>query len=495
MLFPTFSFFLFFAIVFLLYWYVFRTPLLRKLLLLVASYVFYASWDVRFCLLLFTVTIINYLFALILSREKEYNVRVVVISIITFLNVLYLFRFKYFYDMMSFTAYIFPSLLDANVILPKIASSLFLPIGISYYTFKCMSYTFDVYRCKMRIEKKHLIDTLLYVSFFPQLSSGPIVNATYFFADLPNAVTRDKASSAPIEADRAMLLLISGLFKKLILSSFLTILVCDKVFAMPSAFNTIELIIALIAYTFVIYADFSGYSDLSIAIALLLGFQTPKNFDRPYMSSSVSKFWRRWHISFSSWLREYVYFPSGGSRYSLFRTSISIILTMTIAGLWHGLTLPFLLWGLLQGVLLTIEKVVSDKMKIKKAAFIDGKVELKKRNAVLSAIVTVFKVILVFLFTNVSWLIFRSESLLDVREYVISLSNVSLPFTIISPIVIVLLVWAFVMQMPPHKMRESFLNIYSYIPLPIKTAIFTVAIIAIHLFSTSGVPPFLYFAF
>lgn len=495
MLFPTFSFFLFFAVVFLLYWYVCKRPMLRKLLLLVASYVFYASWDVRFCLLLFTVTIINYLFALILSREKEYNVRVVVISIITFLNVLYLFCFKYFYDMMSFAAYIFPSMLDANVILPKIASSLFLPIGISYYTFKCMSYTFDVYRCKMRIEKKHLIDTLLYVSFFPQLSSGPIVTAAYFFADLPNAISRDQISSAPIEADRAMLLIVSGLFKKLILSSFLTILVCDKVFAMPSAFNTVELIMALLSYTFVIYADFSGYSDLSIAIALLLGFQTPKNFDRPYMSSSVSKFWRRWHISFSSWLREYVYFPSGGSRHSLFRTSLSIILTMTIAGLWHGLTLPFLFWGLLQGVLLTIEKIVSDKIKIKKAAFIDGNMEHKKKNAVLFAIVTMVKVMLVFLFTNISWLIFRSESLLEVWEYVHSLSNVDLPFSITSPIVIILLIWAFVMQMPPRKMREAFLGAYSYIPLPIKTAIFTVAIIIVHLFSTSGVPPFLYFAF
>ena len=495
MLFPTFSFFLFFAVLFLLYWYVCKTPMMRKILLLIASYVFYASWDVRFCLLLFTVTIINYLFALILTREKEYNVRVVVISIITFLNVLYLFCFKYFYDMMSFAAYIFPSILDANVILPKIASSLFLPIGISYYTFKCMSYTFDVYGCKMRIEKKHLIDTLLYVSFFPQLSSGPIVNAAYFFADLPNAISRDWNSARPIEADRAMLLIISGLFKKLILSSFLTILVCDKVFAMPSAFNTSELVLALLSYTFVIYADFSGYSDLSIAIALLLGFKTPKNFDRPYMSSSVSKFWRRWHISFSSWLREYVYFPSGGSRHSLFRTSFSIMITMTIAGLWHGLTLPFLLWGMLQGVPLVIEKIVSDKIKVKKAALIDGNVHLKQKNAVITAIITAVKILLVFIFTNISWLIFRSESLGDVKEYVMALSNVALPFSITTPVVLILLGWACVMQMPTARMREAFLAAYSYLPLPVKTAIFSVAILAIQLFSTSGVPPFLYFAF
>ena len=244
MLFPTFQFFFFFVIVFLLYWYVFKDENWRKFLLLFASYLFYASWNIRFCLLLFTVTIINYLFGLILSKEKEHNVRVVVIWIITFLNILYLFSFKYLYDVLLFLTYVFPSVFDAGTLLPHRTSSFFLPIGISYYTFKCMSYNFDIYLCKMRVGRKNFLDTLLYVSFFPQLLSGPIVNASYFFTELPRALKADKLGYKVIELDKAMLLLMSGLFKKLILSSFLLVLVSDKVFASPSSYNTVELVLA-----------------------------------------------------------------------------------------------------------------------------------------------------------------------------------------------------------------------------------------------------------
>ena len=493
MLFPTFSFFFFFAIVFFLYWYVFGREGQRKVLLLIASYVFYASWDVRFCLLLFTVTIINYLFALILSKEKEHRVRVVVISIITLLNVLYLFCFKYLYDVMALLTYIMPSVFDSTLI-PHLASSLFLPIGISYYTFKCISYTFDVYRCKMRIGKENFIDTLLYVSFFPQLASGPIVNATYFFTHLKNSLSMDKDYYKVIELDRAMLLLMSGLFKKLVLSTFLTALVCDKVFASPSSYNTLELIIGMLAFAIVIYADFSGYSDLSIAIALLLGFRTPKNFDRPYLASSISEFWRRWHISFSTWLRDYIYFPLGGSRYSLFRTSFALILTMIIAGLWHGLRLTFLVWGLLQGMLLAIEKIVIEHTKVKKMNLI-GKEAIVEKKGFKWDILLIIRVFLVFVFTNISWLIFRSDSLGEVWSYIMSFSQLRLPFKIISPLICILLGISILMQVPTNELRKKIFDIYVYIPLPIKTLIFSVFVIFIHLVSTSSVPPFIYFAF
>jgi len=493
MLFPTFTFFFFFAIVFLLYWYVFRQEGQRKILLLLASYVFYASWDVRFCLLLFTVTIINYLFALILSKEKEYKVRVVVISVITLLNVLYLFCFKYLYDVMALLSYMMPSVFDSTLI-PHLASSLFLPIGISYYTFKCISYTFDVYRCKMRIGKEHFIDTLLYVSFFPQLASGPIVHATYFFTHLKSSLSIDKDYYKVIELDRAMLLLMSGLFKKLILSSFLTILVCDKVFASPSSYNTLELIIGMLAFTIVIYADFSGYSDLSIAIALLLGFPTPKNFNRPYLAPSISEFWRRWHISFSTWLKDYVYFSLGGSRYSLFRTSFALIFTMLIAGLWHGMRLTFLIWGLMQGILLAIEKIVIEYTKIKKMNLI-GKEKIIEKRGFIWALLLIIRIFLVFVFTNISWLIFKSDSIGEVITYITSFSQVSLPFKIISPLIFILLTVPILMQVPTKGIREKIFNLYVYIPLPIKTLIFSVFVIFIHLISTSSVPPFIYFAF
>ncbi|MGP1437442.1 MAG: MBOAT family O-acyltransferase [Treponema sp.] len=495
MLFPTFQFFFFFAIVFLLYWYVFRRKVQRKLLLLFASYVFYASWNIRFCLLLFTVTIINYLFGLILSREKEHNVRVVVIWVITLLNVLYLFCFKYLYDVMLFLTYLLPSIFDNNVLFPHITSSFFLPIGISYYTFKCMSYNFDIYLCKMRVGRKNFLDTLLYVSFFPQLLSGPIVNASYFFKELPKALTCDKLSYKAIELDKAMLLLMSGLFKKLILSSFLLVLICNKVFAAPSSYNTIELLLAVLAFTVSIYADFSGYSDIAIAIGLLLGFKTPNNFNRPYLSSSVSEFWRRWHISFSTWLRDYIYFPLGGSRFSIMRTTFALCFTMFIAGIWHGMKFNFLLWGILQGVALSIEKIVHEKNKLNKLDFDEDELIPQKRKSFLGFIGFIFRILLVFIFTNISWLIFKSETLKDVVIFVSSLSNIHVPITIITPFILGLIIFGLLMQVPTNSFREKLFKVYVYVPLIIKTLIFTAFIIGIYLVSMSSVPPFIYFAF
>ena len=494
MLFPTFQFFLFFVIVFLLYWYVFRLEGQRKLLLLFASYFFYASWNIRFCLLLFTVTIINYLFGLILSKEKEHNVRVVVIWVITLLNVLYLFSFKYLYDVLIFLSYLMPNVFDGSVLFPHITSSFFLPIGISYYTFKCMSYNFDIYLCKMRVGRKNFLDTLLYVAFFPQLLSGPIVNASYFFKELPEALAADKLSYKAIELDKAMLLLMSGLFKKLVLSSFLLVLVCNKVFASPSSYNTIELLIAILAFTITIYADFSGYSDMAIAIALLLGFRTPENFNRPYLSPSVSEFWRRWHISFSTWLRNYVYFPLGGSRFSVVRTTFALCFTMTIAGLWHGMKFNFLLWGLLQGVVLSIEKIAHERNKLKRIEFGED-FSINKKKSFSEIALFPIKVLLVFIFVNISWFIFRSETLKDIAIFASSLLNINTPFRITTPFILFLIGLGFFMQVPTNNFREKLFSVYVYIPLVFKTLIFTSFIIAIYLISMSSVPPFIYFAF
>ena len=495
MLFPTFQFFFFFAITFLLYWYVFRQETQRKLLLIFASYLFYASWNIRFCLLLFTVTIINYLFGLILSKEKEHNVRVVVIWIITILDILYLFSFKYLYDVLILLSYLIPSVFDGNALLPHITSSFFLPIGISYYTFKCMSYNFDIYFCKMRVGRKNFLDTLLYVAFFPQLLSGPIVNASYFFQELPKALNKDKLSYKAIKLDKAMLLLMSGLFKKLILSSFLLVLVCNKVFSSPNSYNTIELLLALLSFTISIYADFSGYTDMAIAIGLLLGFRTPNNFNRPYLSPSVSEVWRRWHISFSSWLRDYVYFPLGGSRFSVLRTTFALCFTMIIAGLWHGMKLNFLLWGVLQGVALSIEKIVHEKNKLKRIELYEEDLTNLKRKSFLEIILFPIKVFFVFIFVNVSWLIFRSETLKDVLNFASSLSNINLSFKIVSPFILSLIAFGLFMQVPTNNFRKKLFGLYVHIPLIFKTLIFTSFIVAIYLISMSSVPPFIYFAF
>lgn len=360
MFFPTISFAVFFLSVFFLYWYIFRQEKERKILLTAASYFFYAMWDWRFCILLFVFTLINYFYGFLLDKEKNYAPRKAIVIIICIIDILYLGFFKYLYTLLSYLNQFFPDMFVNSTLLTLRSWSLLVPVGISYYTFRCMSYVFDIYLCKIR-HVKSFWDFLLYVSFFPQLSSGPIVQAEYFLKDLPRALNCDNEKGAkPIAFDRGILFLISGLYKKMIISNFLTILVTDKIFANPSFYNTWELIFGVISYTIIIYADFSGYSDMAIGIGILLGFNTPANFNRPYVSKSVTEFWRRWHISFSSWLRDYLYFGLGGSRFGLARALFALFFTMLIAGLWHGASWTFLIWGAMQGAMLCIERIFSE---------------------------------------------------------------------------------------------------------------------------------------
>lgn len=337
MFFPTISFAVFFLSVFFLYWYIFRQEKERKILLTAASYFFYAMWDWRFCILLFVFTLINYFYGFLLDKEKNYAPRKAIVIIICIIDILYLGFFKYLYTLLSYLNQFFPDMFVNSTLLTLRSWSLLVPVGISYYTFQCMSYVFDIYLCKIR-HVKSFWDFLLYVSFFPQLSSGPIVQAEYFFKDLPRALNCDNEKGAkPIAFDRAIVFLISGLYKKMIISNFLTILVTDKIFANPSFYNTWELIFGLLCYTIIIYADFSGYSDMAIGIGILLGFNTPANFNRPYVSKSITEFWRRWHISFSSWLRDYLYFGLGGSRFGLARALFALFLQCSLQDFGTGL--------------------------------------------------------------------------------------------------------------------------------------------------------------
>ncbi len=513
MLFPTLKFAVFFLIVFFLYWYIFRQEKQRKLLLLIASYIFYASWNWRFCILLLAVSLVNYLFGFLLEREKDYKPRKALIVAITIIDILYLCFFKYLYTLLAYLSQFFPMLTQSEVILQIQSYSLLIPVGISYYTFRCMSYVFDIYLCKMR-NSKSPVDMLLYVSFFPQLSLGPIVQAEYFMTQLPKAVSCDKdKTKKPIELDRAVLLIVSGLFKKMLIANFLTILVIDKVFSNPSFYNTWELLFGILSYTIVIYADFSGYSDMAIGLGLLLGFKTPKNFNRPYISKSISEFWRRWHISFSSWLRDYLYFALGGSRFGLARTIFALVFTMIIAGIWHGPRWTFVIWGAMQGLMLAIERIFYNKNKINRFEEIDTKAlgagtntnksELKeaeskketKKKKNKQSLNNALRIFAVFIFVNISWLVFFSNSLSELGLYIRSFANINLPFQIISPFVIIVLFVGLLLQLPSENIRRKSFEIYTRVPLVFKALFTAVFIIFIYTISTSGIPPFIYFSF
>ena len=513
MLFPTLQFALFFSVVFFLYWYVFRRKRQRIVLLTCASYFFYACWDWRFCLLLFGVSALSGLTGYLLGIQKNYIPRTLTMITGTVLHILFLGFFKYFYTAVSFLNYtFFNGQLQAPLLLQLQSYSLLLPVGISYYTFRSMSYIFDIYLCKMR-PVQSFIEVLLYISFFPQLASGPIVQAEAFFTALPDNLTQDATTERPIAFDRSVLLILSGLYKKMVLATFLSVLAVDPVFANPAQCNTLELLVALVSYTFVIYCDFSGYSDMAIGIGLLLGFDAPQNFNRPYLSQSVSEFWRRWHISFSSWLRDYVYFSFGGSRYGLIRTVIALVGTMLIAGVWHGGSIPFVLWGLLQGIACAAERVAAVLGKERRAAAINTAAGNQESFMTATAVSDKPRCCIVrfagwnidmkrllrlggmFVFINISWLIFRSNTVREITLYLSSLKNITQPFRTVHWFVLVPLAAAFLLQIPKEETRRAYFARYVRLPLAVKAAAVVLFFVGLNIVSTSGVAPFIYFGF
>ncbi|MEL3908660.1 MAG: MBOAT family protein [Treponemataceae bacterium] len=534
MLFPTFEFLVFFTIIFLLYWYVFTRAKDRKVLLVLASFVFYSFSSLGFAFLMFAFALVNWGFALVFTKLKNYRPRKLFLIFAVSVDILYLLYFKEAYSFISLINRIFPKLFAEETFLHLLSMTAIIPLGVSYYVFKACSYLFDIFVGKLK-PRSSPFDVLLYLSFFPQIFSGPIVNATYFFDNLKTALEADKDAYEFIPFDRASLLIVLGLIKKSIVASFLSILITKPVFANPMNFNTLDLLFAALAYSVVIYADFSGYSDMSIGIASLLGFKTPANFDRPYTSKNISEFWRRWHISFSSWLRDYVYFAFGGSRFGAFRTVIALMGTMIIGGLWHSVRWTFFIWGILQGSALAIERLLELKnekshfnlggktasfsedsfyalseqyiyseLKInnsetpeaenfatqnKKAKKLSGKAFSDfSRKEILSRLAT-------FLFVTFSWIFFRAESLNEVWLFFASLKNFTLPITMLNPFCFFLVFASIGLQFVPKTATEKAFAIYCKMPFVIKAVALALVFLSIRLFATSGISEFIYFQF
>lgn len=345
MLFPTLTFAVFFAIVLPTSWALRDRTEVWKVFAVAASYVFYGWWDWRFLGLIIAVTVVNEVAAVGIFRRSDERSRKLIVSIAVALDLVALGFFKYY----GF----FISALDRTFGISLPLLDVVLPVGISFFTFQGISYVVDVYR---RDEAPvRLLDAAVYLAFFPQLVAGPIVRASEFLPQL-----RAHRPAHSVEAGEAALLIARGLFKKVVISSFLAEAIVDDVFATPNAFGSIDVLFGIYGYAIQIYADFSGYTDIAIGIALLLGFRFPLNFDKPYAAVSVQDFWRRWHMTLSRWLRDYLYFPLGGNRGSKLRTYRNLLLTMTLGGLWHGAAGTFIAWGLYQGVMLGLERFVGD---------------------------------------------------------------------------------------------------------------------------------------
>lgn len=347
MIFVELRFFFFFAAVFLVYWTLPRN-FTRKLFLLVSSYVFYGAWNWKFLSLILVSTIVDYLVGLQLPKAESRQRRrgLLLCSLITNLGLLGTFKYFNFFvdsaaDLLSFLG------LQAN--LPTL--NVILPVGISFYTFQTLSYTIDIYYKKLQ-PTRNFLDFALFVAFFPQLVAGPIVRAAEFLPQLHRY-----PAFAGVDKRFCMLLFLIGFVKKACIADNVAPMV-DEFFAAPSTFTWQSTWLAVWLFAVQIYGDFSGYSDMAIATAGFLGFRLPKNFGHPYLATSITDFWRRWHISLSGWLRDYLYIPLGGNRGTKLFQYRNLMLTMLLGGLWHGAGWNFIIWGGLHGLALILDKIV-----------------------------------------------------------------------------------------------------------------------------------------
>jgi alginate O-acetyltransferase complex protein AlgI len=344
MLFHSLVFFAFLAFVLsgLTIWRGKRTA--QHVLLLVASYAFYGWWDWRFCFLILASSVLDYGVALRIAggETPATRRRWLLVSVVANLSLLGVFKYANF-----FLSTIGPLLHGLGLSTPTI--EILLPVGISFFTFQSMSYTIDVYRRRIEAERSPL-RVLLFVSFFPQLVAGPIVRAAEFLPQLDTAFEPD-LERLIAGSQRFMI----GMVKKRVCADNLAPFV-DAVFANPGLYDTPTLWLAVVAYAIQIFCDFSGYSDMAIGIGRILGYRFPENFLLPYTSTSITEFWRRWHVTLSSWLRDYLYISLGGNRGGELRTYRNLFLVMFLGGLWHGASWNFVVWGAIHGVALAIER-------------------------------------------------------------------------------------------------------------------------------------------
>lgn len=390
MLFCTLPFVLFFALVFALYWAL-PWPRARVYLLLAASIFFYAVWNKWLAVIVCVSTALDYLIARALDASPSIRLRkgLLAVSVTANLGLLCYFKYANFF-LRSLEDGLHAAGLEAS--LPVL--SVLLPLGISFYTFEAISYTVDVYRRRIRAERS-LPHFMLFILFFPHLVAGPIVRARDF---LPQ-VGRRKRWSWPRLALGARFVVL-GVFKKLAVADLMAQF-ADPIFANPDAFAATALWMAAVAYALQVYCDFSGYSDIALGCAHLLGYRLTRNFDMPYLARNLAEFWRRWHISLSSWIRDYLFIPLGGSRCGRWRLYRNLILTMALAGLWHGAAWHYVVFGVVQGLMLCVHRGFR--------AFADGQPQLTA--ALAAAPGTALRVAFTFLCFCCSLVIFRSETL------------------------------------------------------------------------------------
>lgn len=478
MLFPTLAFGVFFLIVYFTAWSLDRENGRRKLFLLLASWFFYAQWDWRFVGLLIASAILNWGVAALIARDRERRTGAKgggwLVGLGVAVNLLILGFFKYYGFFVEQAGELLTQFgWERDLPLLQIV----LPVGISFFTFQGISYVVDVHRGKTPAAKS-LLDVMLLMSFFPHLVAGPIVRASDLLPqfDRTPRLTR-------VMATHGLLLIVWGLFKKTVIASELSVNLVDPVFFDPTAFGAVDIAAAVYGYAVQIYCDFSAYSDMAIGLAALLGYSFPRNFDQPYRASSMQSFWRRWHISLSSWLRDYLYVPLGGGRKGLFASCINVFITMVLGGLWHGAALTFLAWGALHGGVQVIERLGRAAFKRR-----DGTEERK------SLLLTGVGVLVTFHIVCLGWILFRAESFELAMQMLQGLGRIG-PVVMLTPLLLTLIAGGLAMHWLPPRAVEGMAERLKTAPSLTLGLLVGAAILLVEAVRPEGVAPFIYFQF
>ncbi|HVN57893.1 MAG TPA: MBOAT family O-acyltransferase [Bacteroidales bacterium] len=488
-IFTTPGFWLFLLLVMAGYSLVYKKIRLRNLYLLLVSLYFYFKAGGLFLFLLVFVTMVDFTCGLLIYNAKGKTTRklFIIFSVISNLSLLAYFKYSAFitgsvnslfgthlrvFDLLS-------SLSNAHMGTHFDTSYIILPVGISFFTFQSLSYTIDVYRRRME-PVRNITDFGFYVSFFPHLVAGPIVRASVFMPQVYNEFSLSKR-----EFGHALFVISKGLIKKIIISNFIAITFVDRVFDAPALYSGLENLMAIYGYGLQIYCDFSGYTDIAIGVALLLGFRLPVNFNSPYKASSITDFWQRWHISLSRWLKDYLYISLGGNRKGKIRTYFNLMVTMLLGGLWHGASLRFILWGGMHGAGLVIDR-------IRKSIFGEG--ERYKNLARLAGIFITFN------FVNFCWIFFRADSMDSAMMMLRQIWNSFSPgsYQALIPAywqVILLIACGYLIHFIPEKLKESYRGLFIRTPLAGQVAFVLVMAVVLWQMRFAGVQPFIYFRF
>jgi len=480
MLFNSRAFLVFFPIVAVLY---FGLPQRhRGTLLLIASYYFYMCWKPAYIVLIAVSTVVDYVFALKMGATADKRLRkaYLVASLVANLGLLFVFKYLNFFGWTVKTLLGFSEVAAARPVLDVL-----LPVGISFYTFQKLSYTVDVYRGDREPERR-LGTFALYVSFFPQLVAGPIERSTHLLPQFDREVSFD--SRRVIDGLRLMLW---GMFKKVVIADMAARLV-DPVYGDVAAYRGPALTVATVLFAFQIYCDFSGYSDIAVGAAKVLGFDLMENFRRPYFSKSVREFWRRWHISLSTWFRDYLYIPLGGSRVSAWRHYFNLLTVFFLCGLWHGASWNFVVWGMLHGMYMVIGGATEPwRNRLARALGMDRIQGLHK----------VIRVAITFALTCFAWIFFRARTLADawyvIRNIPTGWSDIGGIAILPTPLALVIVLAAIAVMETVHLVQRSgpVRERLAAGPVWVRWGVYYAAVIAILLLGSAEGQEFIYFQF